>query len=85
MGKSLRGEELGTGITQRKDGIYQGSFVAKDGRRVALYSRNLDDVKRKGARLVVTIFMSACGSTSTIWTRFANKLRSLVGGEWYDI
>lgn len=47
MGKSLSGEELGKGITQRKDGIYQGSFVAKDGRRVALYSRNLDDVKRK--------------------------------------
>lgn len=26
MGKDLRGKELGVGITQRKDGLYQGRY-----------------------------------------------------------
>ena len=33
MGKSLKGKELGKGITQRKDGIYQGRFVNRFGER----------------------------------------------------
>ena len=27
MGKDLKGKELGNGITQRKDGVYQGRYV----------------------------------------------------------
>lgn len=27
MGKSLNGKELGKGLSQRKDGLYQGRFV----------------------------------------------------------
>ena len=33
MGKSLKGKELGKGITQRKDGIYQRRFVNRFGER----------------------------------------------------
>ena len=33
MGKSLKGKETGKGITQRKDGIYQGRFVNRFGER----------------------------------------------------
>ena len=36
MGKSLTGKNLGKGITQRKDGLYQGSVV-KDGKRLTVY------------------------------------------------
>ena len=33
MGKALKGKEPGKGITQRKDGIYQGRFVNRFGER----------------------------------------------------
>jgi len=33
MGKSLNGKELGKGISQRKDGIYQGRFMNRFGKR----------------------------------------------------
>lgn len=46
LGKSLKGKELGSGITQRKNGLYQGA-VMKDGKRVTLYSRSLTDLKKK--------------------------------------
>ena len=32
MGRSLIGKESGKGITQRKDGIYQGRFVNRFGK-----------------------------------------------------
>lgn len=46
MGKSLTGKDLGKGITQRKDGLYQGSVV-KDGKRLTVYDRNLSVLKKK--------------------------------------
>ena len=33
MGKSLNGKELGKGISQRKDGLYQARFVNRFGKR----------------------------------------------------
>ena len=33
MGKSLNGKELGKGISQRKDGLYQGRFVNRFGKK----------------------------------------------------
>ena len=32
MGKSLNGKELGKGISQRKDGLYQARFVNRFGK-----------------------------------------------------
>ena len=31
MGKDLKGKNLGTGISQRRDGCYQGPFVNRFG------------------------------------------------------
>ncbi len=33
MGKSLNGKELGKGLSQRKDGLYQGRFVNRFGKK----------------------------------------------------
>lgn len=41
MGKSLKGKELGQGISQRKDGVYQARFVDRFGKRVSVYNTNL--------------------------------------------
>lgn len=35
MGKDKRGKELGTGISQRKDGKYSARFVIKQGKRLS--------------------------------------------------
>lgn len=40
MGKSLNGKELGIGICQRKDGLYQGRFTNRFGKRETLYDKN---------------------------------------------
>ena len=45
MGKDLKGKELGTGITQRKNGIYHARFVDRFGNRKSLYNRNLRELK----------------------------------------
>ena len=36
MGKSLNGKELGKGISQRKDGLYQARFTNRFGKRQTL-------------------------------------------------
>ena len=47
MGKSLKGKELGRGITQRKDGIYQGRFVNRFGKKQTIYASTLNEVRQK--------------------------------------
>lgn len=47
MGKSLNGKELGRGITQRKDGIYQGRFVNRFGKKQTIYASTLNEVRQK--------------------------------------
>lgn len=47
MGKSLNGKELGKGITQRKDGIYQGRFVNRFGKKQTVYAKTLNEVRQK--------------------------------------
>ncbi len=46
MGKSLKGKELGTGITQRKEGKYSAKFTSKSGKRVEKYFEKLSEAKR---------------------------------------
>lgn len=45
MGLDLKGKELGKGLSQRKNGIYQARYVDRHGRRVTLYDRNLYRLK----------------------------------------
>ena len=37
MGKSLKGKELGTGISQRKDGLYTARYTNRQGERKQKY------------------------------------------------
>ena len=46
MGKDLNGKELGTGISQKKDGRYVARFTNRFGIRQELKSRNLKEVKK---------------------------------------
>ena len=52
MGKSLKGKELGTGISQRKDGVYQARYTDRWGKRQAIYDANLREIKKKLANAV---------------------------------
>lgn len=47
MGKDLKGKELGVGILQRKDGIYQARFTDRWGKRRSFYDKDFEKLKRK--------------------------------------
>mgnify|MGYP004615956423 FL=1 len=47
MGKSLNGKELGKGLSQRKDGLYQGRFVNRFGMKQTVYAKTLNEVRQK--------------------------------------
>ena len=47
MGKSLNGKELGKGLSQRKDGLYQGRFVNCFGKKQTVYAKTLNEVRQK--------------------------------------
>lgn len=46
MGKDIKGKELGVGISQRKDGLYFGRFVDKNGKRRQRYFKKLQECRR---------------------------------------
>lgn len=46
MGKSLKGKELGIGITQRKDGRYSAKFKSKSGKRIEKYFEKLQEARK---------------------------------------
>ena len=47
MGKSLNGKELGKGISQRKDGLYQARFVNRFGKRQTIYAKTLNEIRHQ--------------------------------------
>lgn len=49
MGKNLKGKELGTGFSQRKDGLYQARYKDRFGKTKTLYGRKLSDLKEEYA------------------------------------
>lgn len=46
MGKSLKGKELGIGITQRKDGKYSAKFKSRSGKRIEKYFSKLQEARK---------------------------------------
>lgn len=46
MGKDLKSKELGTGITQRKDGMYLGRFTSVTGKRVQKVFSKLQECRK---------------------------------------
>lgn len=47
MGKDLKGKELGAGITQRKNGAYQGRYKDRFGNVKTIYNRKLSDLRKE--------------------------------------
>lgn len=85
MGKDLKGKELGPGILQRKDGLYQGSYGTGENRHF-IYDKKLLELKR---RLRTLIYESEHGllpegtkttveAWSTIWFKnYKNGVREV--------
>lgn len=46
MGKDLKGKELGSGLSQRKDGRYSARFLSKSGKRVEKYFEKISEAKK---------------------------------------
>ncbi len=46
MGKDLKGKELGSGLSQRKDGRYSARFVTSYGKRIEKYFSKYQDARR---------------------------------------
>ena len=47
MGKDLNGKELGTGLCQRKNGMYCGRYVDRSGKRKSIYNKDLRVLKKE--------------------------------------
>lgn len=47
MGKSLNGKELGKGITQRKDGLFQARFTDRFGKRKTIYASTITEITKR--------------------------------------
>ena len=47
MGKDLKGKELGVGLTQRKDGLYQGRYKDRFGKYKTIYNKKLGDLRKE--------------------------------------
>lgn len=45
MGQDLKGKDLGKGISQRKNGVYEGRFTNRFGKRQSVYGKTLKEVK----------------------------------------
>lgn len=52
MGKDLKGKELGVGITQRKDGMYQARYNDRWGKRKTIYNKNIRQLRKDLAEAV---------------------------------
>lgn len=52
MGKDLRGKELGVGISQRKDGLYQARYSDRWGKRKTIYNKNLREIRKQLAEAI---------------------------------
>lgn len=47
MGRSLKGKELGVGISQRKDGMFQARYTDRFGRRKTIYDKKLSKIRKR--------------------------------------
>lgn len=67
MGKDLKGKELGVGLTQRKDGMYQARYTDKCGKRKTIYGNNLRELRKELAIKVSEVEMfSGTGEKITL-------------------
>lgn len=52
MGKDLKGKELGVGLTQRKDGVYQARYSDRWEKRKTIYGSNLRELRKQLAEAI---------------------------------
>ncbi len=52
MGKDLKGKELGVGLSQRKDGLYQARYLDRWGKRKTIYGKKLRELRKELAEAV---------------------------------
>lgn len=72
MGKSLKGKELGVGISQRKDEIYQARYTDRWGKRQTIYDSNLRELKKK---LAIAVAENE---------KFTNVREQITLDEWFE-
>ncbi len=77
MGKDLKGKELGTGLSQRKDKKYSARYVAKSGKRIEKYFNTLPEARNwlADAKYEDSHSTTSITSTVTVETWF---------NYWYD-
>ena len=49
MGKDLKGKELGSGFTQRKDGLYQARYRDRFGKQKTIYDKKITNLRKEYA------------------------------------
>lgn len=47
MGKDLKGKELGVGLSQRKDGVYQARYTDRWGKRNTIYGKSIRELRKE--------------------------------------
>lgn len=52
MGRDLKGKELGVGLSQRKDGVYQARYTDRWGKRKTIYGKNLRELRKQLAEAI---------------------------------
>lgn len=52
MGKDLKGKELGVGLSQRKDELYQARYTDRWGKRKTIYNKNLRELRKQLAEAI---------------------------------
>lgn len=72
MGKDLKGKELGVGISQRKDGLYQARYSDRWGKRKTIYNKNLRELRKQLAEAIA-------GNEN-----FANIKDEIMLDRWFD-
>lgn len=72
MGKDLKGRELGVGLTQRKDGLYQGRYKDRFGKYKTIYNKKIGDLRKE---------MAIAISDNQLYTSIRDEIKL---DNWFD-
>lgn len=72
MGKDLKGKELGAGISQRKDGLYQARYTDRWNKRKTIYNKSLRELRNQLAEAMSDN------------KKFLNIKEDMTLDEWFD-